>query len=345
MSEPSQPPIRSPHDRFFKENFGRLEVARDFFAHYLPARVGRNADWSSLQPHPAHFVDERLTLQSSDLLFSVRAGKAAVLLYLLFEHQSTVDPLLRFRLLQYLVRIWEWWLREHRPSDGRQVQLPPILPLVLHQGETGWTVSTQFLDLVGLPIEAREELARFQPKFEHALVDLHELPLEELQGKLVLYLVLTLMKAVREGESARWLEQMAPLLAELLRQKDLAEFLRTLLVYLTRADTRMTPSTFRGAAARLAQRELKRSVMSLAEALIEEGRQEGWQKGQQEGWQKGQQEGLERGTLVGRIQLAQGLLGLEAAATEELAQWETARLRAELSALETQVRDRLRKGQ
>jgi predicted transposase YdaD len=341
MSEPSQPPIHSPHDRFFKENFGRLEVARAFFAHYLPPGLGRNTDWSSLQPHPAHFVDERLTLQSSDLLFSVRVGKAEVLLYLLFEHQSTVDALLRFRLLQYMVRIWEWWLREDRPTDGREVQLPPILPLVLHQGETGWTVSVEFLDLIGLPAEAGEELARYQPKFEHALVDLHELPLEELRDNLVLYLLLTLMRAVREGDSVRWLEQMGPRLAQLLHRPDRAELFRTLLVYLTRADTRMTPSTFREVAARLAPQEVRGDVMTLAEALIEEGRQEGWQKGQQEG----RQEGLERGTVIGRIQLCQGLLGLEATTVEELSRWETSRLGAELTALETQLRDRLRKGQ
>lgn len=31
--------LTNPHDRFFKETFGRIEVARDFFAHYLPETV------------------------------------------------------------------------------------------------------------------------------------------------------------------------------------------------------------------------------------------------------------------------------------------------------------------
>jgi hypothetical protein len=296
----------------------------------------READWSTLRPEPGHFVDERLTAQSSDLLFSVRVGAAPVLLYLLFEHQSTVDRWLLLRLLQYMVRIWGQWLRGRGPGDAQR-GLPPILPLVLHQGEAGWTVSTQFLDLVEWPAGLRAELERYLPRFEHLLVDLHELPLEEVRGGLVARLVLTLMKAVREGESLAWLERVSLLLLELLRQPDRVELCRTLLLYLAHADPQVTPSTFWDVAGRLQPVEIQKTVMTLAEALIAEGWQKGRQEGQQEGWQKGRQEGLERGALIGRIQACQEVLGLPLTPTETLAHRESEALRAELRTLQVQL--------
>ncbi|MEO5726864.1 MAG: Rpn family recombination-promoting nuclease/putative transposase, partial [Byssovorax sp.] len=42
----------------------------------------------------------------------------------LFEHQSTVDALMPFRLLQYMVLIWERHLQVH--SEDKR--LPPIVP-------------------------------------------------------------------------------------------------------------------------------------------------------------------------------------------------------------------------
>ncbi|KYF63223.1 hypothetical protein BE11_46980 [Sorangium cellulosum] len=46
----------------------------------------------------------------------------------LFEHQSTTHPLMAFRLLEYMVRIWKGHLERH----PRSTRLPAILPVVLH---------------------------------------------------------------------------------------------------------------------------------------------------------------------------------------------------------------------
>ena len=62
----------------------------------------------------------------------------------LFEHQSTVDSLMSFRLLRYEIRIRERWLRDN-PGAHR---LPAILPVVLHHSVDGWTGSTSFEDLL-----------------------------------------------------------------------------------------------------------------------------------------------------------------------------------------------------
>jgi len=111
MDDATSRPVHQPHDKVFKKAFGRLDLSRSFFRNYLPPRLVEAIDWNTLQLEPGSFVDERLAGSASDLLFSARVRGDPVFLYFLFEHQSTVDPAMPFRLLGYMVRIWEDWPR------------------------------------------------------------------------------------------------------------------------------------------------------------------------------------------------------------------------------------------
>ncbi len=51
----------------------------------------------------------------------------------------------------------------------RQLPLPPVLPLLVHQGPDGWKLSCEFADLFGA---VPEPLRPYLPSFRHALVDL-----------------------------------------------------------------------------------------------------------------------------------------------------------------------------
>src|SRR3990172_9313629 len=101
----------NPHDALFKWTFGQPDRAASVLRSILPRSVSDAIDWKSLVPDPASFVDAALVDRHSDLLFRVclRDGRNAHL-YVLFEHQSTPDELMPFRLFSYLVRIWERWL-------------------------------------------------------------------------------------------------------------------------------------------------------------------------------------------------------------------------------------------
>ena len=89
----------SPHDAFFKSVFSEPEYAVGFFRKHLPPGISEGADWDGLQVVPGSFVKSRLSQVHSDLLFSLKIGERQCLLYLLLEHQSTVDPAMPLRLL------------------------------------------------------------------------------------------------------------------------------------------------------------------------------------------------------------------------------------------------------
>ena len=116
------------HDAFFKQVLGDPELVE---------QLGPEMP----EPLPASFVDEELRQHHSDLLYRVhlKTGSDAFA-YLLLEHKSSPDDGTRLQLLRYVVRLLTNWYEQ----NGRQLPLPPVLPLVAHQGPGEWTVSCEF---------------------------------------------------------------------------------------------------------------------------------------------------------------------------------------------------------
>ena len=50
--------VQNPHDRFFRDSFGRLEIARSYLEEYLLAELRRLLDLDSLTPQEGSFIDE-----------------------------------------------------------------------------------------------------------------------------------------------------------------------------------------------------------------------------------------------------------------------------------------------
>ena len=103
-----------PHDAYFKDVFSDPGMAVVFFQEHLPEPVASRMDWTSLKLVPGSFVKQSLQQAHSDLLFSVQIKGLPSFLYLLFEHQTTVDDRMPLRLLGYVLEI----LRTHAETHG-----------------------------------------------------------------------------------------------------------------------------------------------------------------------------------------------------------------------------------
>ena len=86
----------SPHDRFFKAMMSKPKVAHEFFEQNLPSNIKAAINLATIQPQKESFIDDKLKLQITDLLYSAEFGDRLGYLYLLVEHQSTPDKLLEF---------------------------------------------------------------------------------------------------------------------------------------------------------------------------------------------------------------------------------------------------------
>lgn len=257
--------IHCPHDRLFTATFKNKEAAGRFLEAYLPSKVVELMDLSQLEVDNNHFVDQALQQYRSDLLYQVPLtnGKPAYI-YMLFEHQSTPDPNMPFRLLQYMVKIWEYTREKHK-NQG----LMPILPLVLSQ--SSWPYSPLFSQMMDLNEADHETLAPWIPDFQHLLVDLSTLDMDELQGNVYGKIVLYLLKSSRRGEIVKAYQALAPLLQSLQQQDNALGFIETLLRYSVQvAEDVATVEELRKLVVNSIDQTAGETLMTLAERIEQE---------------------------------------------------------------------------
>ncbi|MCI5132322.1 MAG: Rpn family recombination-promoting nuclease/putative transposase, partial [Candidatus Electrothrix sp. EH2] len=181
--------VINPHDSFFRETFGRKDIAAGFLREYLPRGLLRKIDLESLHAVKDSFVEKELRQHFSDLLYTVRHQEGDLYLYLLFEHKSYPDPWTGLQLLRYLIRIWEQYRKQH-PKERK---LPAVLPLVLYHGRSRWRLSDRFSSLI---VQDDEELAPFIPDFNWQVHDLSVLSDEEIRGGVFDRITLLLLRHI-----------------------------------------------------------------------------------------------------------------------------------------------------
>ena len=305
------------HDSYFKKAFSDPGRAALFFQEHLPAALVPRVDWSSLALMPGSFVKQSLQQTHSDLLFSVHAGATPLRLYLLFEHQTTVDPKMPLRMSGYVQEI----LRKHEEVHG--LPLPPVLPLVLHQGPERWTVSTCFEDLFDLPEDLREILLPYLPKFRHLLLDLSQYDPAGNEKDAVNRVVLELMRQLRQKhlvEFFLWLEKqtLPPL-----------DLLTASLLYAWHADSNLDLERIAGTLNDKSQ--LKEITVSIAATLIAKGRAEG------------KAEGKAEGEARGKLRCLQDIMHLPVSGDDELAGLEIAELERRYRDLQRQYEEQFKR--
>ncbi len=168
------------HDSLFKRAFSVPASAAAEIRCVLPDAVSGRLDLDELQSVRASFIDDQMAHRHTDLLFRapILGGREQAYVYVLLEHQSEPDPLMPWRVLGYVNRIWEAAIRE---EPGRRT-LPPIIPLIVHHGPAGWSAPKRLHDIVG-GIAEIPELAPLVPDFEIVVDDLAAMTDEALRAR------------------------------------------------------------------------------------------------------------------------------------------------------------------
>jgi predicted transposase YdaD len=169
MSKPARGEMSpQPHDALFRFAFTQREHAAGLLKAVLPEALVRAVDFRTLRVEKGSFVDRALRSRHTDLVLSARLRGRPVYFYVLIEQQRDVEALMVFRMGIYMMRLWEHLVRD----DPTIKELPPILPLLVHHSDTGWTAATALQDIVAAEGEERRALLPYIPHFELRLVDL-----------------------------------------------------------------------------------------------------------------------------------------------------------------------------
>jgi predicted transposase/invertase (TIGR01784 family) len=297
--------VSGPHDLFARYTFSHPERAAAELRAVLPPQVVEKVDWSSLRRESSSVVDPELRERQSDLLFSARLHEGQpVLFYFLLEHQSSVDRWMAFRMLRYVVRQLEHWRKQHPDAEA----LPIVIPLVMYHGsEGGWTAPRRVEELFRLPGELAELLQVLVPRFEYLVDDLtaeREEALRARAGPMMVPLTLLLLRSSRSEDLAVLLHGWKPLLTQVLLSREGQDDLRAIVHYLLKVGAEAAHEALRHVLLSITDEQRTEELMrTMADAYIDQGRQEGLLKGRAEGRAEGLAEGRarERAEAVLRI--------------------------------------------
>ena len=180
---PERPPVL-PHDAAYKAMYRHPQAIRDLFR-YLAAPRGplgpetvAALDLSTVAKLPAEWVTADFRRRHGDQVWRIRlreasdgAGAEAWLL-LLLEFQSRADTDMALRILGYVVELYRDLEAQGvvRPGTRR----PPVLPVVIHNGESPWHAPVRVAELIALPrvpAQVRRDLRALQPAQRLHVVD------------------------------------------------------------------------------------------------------------------------------------------------------------------------------
>jgi predicted transposase YdaD len=247
-------------------------------------------DFADMTQETTSYVAEDFRHLESDVVWTVpfrgkKAGKwlKRVTVYVLIEHQSEPDPLMTFRVLLYMLRIWSDQLREYQREQHslRGARLQPILPVVFYTGTRTWDRLIPISDVT----EQGDLFAHMMPRLEPLFINLSAMDPEDLPRQGGYFGVL--LQVVRDRRTTpaefratvhRVVEQLGGMLPEeKTRWLEFLSYIHALVYHERQESERATLHATVTDAVRDEDRRKEVSEMprTIAEALKEEGRREG----------------------------------------------------------------------
>ncbi|MBF0427847.1 MAG: Rpn family recombination-promoting nuclease/putative transposase [Magnetococcales bacterium] len=155
-------------DSIYHRLFSHPEMVADLLRNFLDPAILAELDLSQMKRLNTKFTAKTGQRRRGDLVWEIplcSGGNLFVLLVL--EFQSEIDEWMVLRLDVYAGLLYQQLVDERKlkTSDG----LPPILPIVLFNGEPRWNASTRLRDLIRLPAES--PLWHYQPEMRYYTID------------------------------------------------------------------------------------------------------------------------------------------------------------------------------
>ncbi len=267
------------HDSGYKLLFSFPYLVECLIRGFVPGPWIRRLDFSSLETvSEAHPRDE-IGIRYDDVIWRLRWRDSGswIYVYLMLEFQSTDDPFMAVRMLDYGGGLYRQLVRALKPK--RVDKLPVVLPVVLYRGQTAWRSAEEVFDLIA---PAPREIEAYLPHLRYLLLDANAYPAHQLES-------------MRNPVACMlWLEGSRKLRTEpideidqLLSGPEVAGLRRAFALWLT---TTFLPSRLPGVTVSEVEK-LKEVSPMIAENAIDwstQWREEGRRKGEAEGRRKGE---------------------------------------------------------
>ena len=266
-------------DASYKLLFSAPELVRDLVMGFIPDEWLHGLDYDTLEKMPGSYVTDDFRHRADDVVWRVKVDGEWVYLYILIEFQSSVDAFMAVRMMVYVGLLYQDLIRRGEVLNNKR--LPPVLPIVLYNGDQKWTAATDIAELIP---KVPGLVSDYLPQMKYLLVDENSYTEAELAG--LKNLMAAVIRFEHPANSAALL-QLIELLNEWLDGKP--ELKRIFAIWIRAVLLRQS----KHALVLPKVNDLKELKMSLAERFDE------WAKEhEQKGMEKGIEKGIEKGEAL-----------------------------------------------
>ena len=286
--------IHHQHDKLFRASMQYPEVAKEFLELHLPESILKQLDLNSIVVCPNSYIDEELQLLQSDVLLKAQISNQETYFYILAEHQKQPDKLMPFRLIKYMIKIWD----AHYKEVGKANVLPlsAIFPLVFFTGSGDYNAARTVWDLCGNQHQLMQKIWCS----EFTLINVNDIPEEKLTSRYWAGTVEFIMRNKFRQHLTSEIIKIASNLNHLMHEKD-GQLVLELLSYIVSIDDKhRNIQELTNIIHDQLSPEVENEIMTLADRLREEGIEKGSHQKELEIAIKMIEEGMDE-TLIERI--------------------------------------------
>ena len=278
-------------DPIYKRLYAFPEMVADLLRSVLPADALEALDMDTLAKVSASYVGDDYRQRHGDTVWRVeRAGRWTYVLVLL-EFQSSSDATMALRVLEYTAMLYRESLRAGEASPGR---LPPVLPIVLYNGESPWSAAQDVGELIE---ESGPALLAYQPSQRYAMVDERHAS-ADYAGERTRAVAL-----LEQSRSPADLASVAGVLVGILGGPDADELRRAFADWLWVLFRRMhSPEESPVPPPELTLEDVRMTLEERVARWPEQWRQQGIEEGMERGIEQGMERGVEEGIAQGLAQ-------------------------------------------
>ena len=144
---------RQNSDTLYHRLFSHPIMVEQLVREFVPEAMAVGVDFARMQRVNAKFHAGRGRRREGDVIWRLpMPGGTDVYLHLLFEFQSTVDWWMSVRTQVYTGLLRQHIIAEQNLKPGDL--LPPVLSIVLYNGDQRWNAQTDLAGLIALPPES-----------------------------------------------------------------------------------------------------------------------------------------------------------------------------------------------
>jgi hypothetical protein len=172
----AKPDHAALYHRFFSDPAIVAQLLREFVA----GAWLEGLDLDAMERLATTFHADDGKRRVGDMVWRIpRRDGGDVYVMLLLEFQSKPDRWMALRMMVYVGLLWQQLVREKRLlPDGK---LPPVLPVVLYNGDPRWKAPRVLRELIGLP--KTSPLWQWQPGMRYHLIDEGAFKPGDLEGR------------------------------------------------------------------------------------------------------------------------------------------------------------------